>query len=151
MVTGGETAGIIRRPKIMPEKERRRTPTQMLMPKKLNSHVNAYGYGPVALETPQGLLELPEVWYAPEFDHVKLLSIPTLMREGIEIRFLPDITASAFHNGHLIFTGSMHNGLIYVNTTTTSTTTSQQAYTSEASEGNKQESAYDLIHRDGGI
>ena len=89
------------------------------------------------------------MWYAPEFDHVKLLSIPTLMREGIKIRFLPDMTASAFHNGCLIFTGSMHNGLIYVDTTTTNTTTYQQAYTSEvpeAQQGNKQESMYDLIH-----
>jgi len=68
------------------------------------------------------------------------------MREGIKIRFLPDMTASTFHNGRLVFTGSMHNGLIYVDTTTTY----HQAYTSkvpEAQQGNKQESMYDLIHR----
>src|SRR5437762_13416917 len=97
------------------------------------------------LETPRGLLKLPEVWYAPEFDHIKLLSIPTLMREGIEIRFLLDMTASAFHNGRLIFTGLMHNGLIYVDITTTY----HQAYTSEvpeAQQGKKQESMYNLIH-----
>src|SRR5436189_5682096 len=68
------------------------------------------------------------------------------MREGIEIRFLPDMTASAFHNGRRVFTGSMHNGLIYVDTTTTY----HQAYTSEvpeAQQGNKQQSMNNLIHR----
>lgn len=111
------------------------------------SFIDAYGYGVVALETPQGPLELDEVWYAPEFNHLKLISITTLMSKGIEVKFLPDMTVSALLNGHLLFTGSMHNGLVCLDVTTTFTTTSQRAFTSNTTEGDKQESMHDLMHR----
>src|SRR5204863_7407824 len=103
---------------------------------------DAYGYGAVALEVNQGQLELDEVWYAPEFSS-NLISITALMSKGVEVRFLPDMRLAALYRGRPIFTGSVHNNLICLDITDTP----QQAFTSEASNDNKQESALDLWHR----
>src|SRR5215470_20237116 len=78
-----------------------------------HTFVDVHGYGPIALETPYGQFILTNTWYIPEFNHTKLLSVTTLMSEGFEIRFLPNMTASAFRDSRLIFTEFMHNGLIY--------------------------------------
>jgi hypothetical protein len=86
-------------------------------------------YGAVTLQVTQGLPELDEVWYAPEFSSLKLISITTLIDKRAEVRFLPDMNVSVLYDGQPIFTGFMYNCLICLDVVA-----SQQAFKSEASQ-----------------
>ena len=60
------------------------------------------GYGAIAVTA---ALQLPIVWYAPEFDQTSLISVNTLNNDGIEVRFLPNKAVIGLRGSIQLFTG----------------------------------------------
>ena len=95
------------------------------------SIVQAYGYGSTAVTA---ALQLPTVWYAPEFDQTSLISVNMLNSDGIEVRFLPNKAVIGLRGSVQLFTGYEHNGLRKINQSETAFISQEARLQSETSQ-----------------